>query len=1181
MRHHSLPAALATVLISATLAAGQSFQGGLRGAARDSSGGVLPGVAFTLTNEATGVSRSTVSNDVGEYAFAAVTPGAYTLNGTLQGFKTIERRGIVIGTQQFITLDLVMETGALAEEVVVTASSPLVETSNASSGAVLDKTVLETLPSQNRNAFLMSVAVPTVVTSGDASYNRMQDQGGASLVSLGGGAVRANNYLLDGVSFAALDNRPAMFPGIESLDEVKVQVHTYDAEMGRSGGGVFNATARSGSNQWHASGFLQNRPVWGMANGFFAERAGIPKSEDSKYWYGGGSVGGPIVRNRTFFWTATEDYRDQRATNGSLIFPTDRERHGDFSQTFDRNGNLVVIYDPLTTRPNPNGTGSIRDPFPNNVIPANRLSRTGQAIANLFPTPDTQRSGAAGNANFRRTALLKSKGYQATEKVEHKFNDRISLTGLYAYQYTSEPDSMYWDVNTFADSRNFTSVRPVHLVALNNTNILNPTTVVTLRYGYYHFEENTEAPSNGLDLASLGFPNTFTNAIVSPKMPTGLVDGQGEIGGGLFNRSFGDPASWLGTWTSSSLNGTVSKFVGKHTMKFGGDYRRIGVDAILAGQTAGDFFFDRQYTQGPNPLVALTSAGSGLASLLLGYPTADPACVSTIPVTTPRGVFVRYYAGHAEDDFGITSNFTLNYRLPYGYEAGMGEKDDHFTVAFDKTAVSPLAALAPLAGLDLHGGLRYAGQDGFPSTQGDPSTKKFAPRVGAVWSIDRATVLRSGYGTFWAPWNYPGPNTTNYGQIGYTAVTPYAVGTSLIPRTTATGVGALDDPFPNGLARPVGNSLGLLTGVGSNVDYNDQNRQSPRIQQWSVDLQRELPGGHTAVSVGYMGARGDHLGLGGSGDALVNINQLDPKFLSLGSALQEQVPNPFFGIAAAGAFSLSPTISRGQLLRPYPQFGNVIAHQVSEGRSMYHAFVAELTRRLSKGVGGRVSYTWSRLKDNQYAQSNFWSRLNSTSLPVNNYDLDAEYGYSLLDLPHRLALAPYAELPFGAGKPWLTSGAGAAILGGWTVAALGTFESGFPLNVTQQNINSGTLGGSQRPNLASGVDPNTPGDTIDRLDNYINPAAYAAAAPFTLGTAPRTDPRIRTPFRTNLDITFAKRVKINGPLTAQFRVELLNALNNVRFANGPEARVGNASFGRITSQGGLTRQTQLTFRVTW
>jgi hypothetical protein len=1156
---------------------GQSFQGGLRGAARDTTGGALPGVSLTLTNEATGVARTSTTNEVGEYAFAAVTPGDYTIVATLQGFKSFERKNITIGTQQFLTLDFTMETGNLTEQVVVTAGAPLVETSNASTGEVLSKTVLETLPSQNRNAFLMSVSVPTVVASGDAAYNRMQDQGGASAVSLGGGAVRANNYLLDGVSFAALDNRPAMFPGIESLQELKVQVHTYDAEMGRTGGGVFNATARSGSNDWHGSGFVQNRPVWGITNGFFAERAGLPKSEDTKYWLGGGSLGGPITKSRTFFWLSTEDYLDQRATSGLLIFPTDRERRGDFSQTLDRNGNLVVLYDPLTTRPNPNGSGFIRDPFPSNVIPRNRLSQAGLAIANLFPRPDVDRSGASGQANFVRTALLRSKGYQGSTKLEHKFTDRVSLTGLYSYQKTSEPDSMYWDVNQFADSRNFTSLRPVHLVALNNTILASETTAITLRYGYYHFEENNTAPSAGTDLASLGFPAAFVKSVVSSKMPSGLVDGMGEIGGGLFNRSFGDPATALRTWTSSSVNGTVSKFVGRHTLKLGADYRKIGLDALLSGQTSGDFFFDRQYTQGPNPLVAASNAGSGLADLLLGYPTADPASASTIPVATPLNVFVRYYAGYAQDDFRATSRLTLNYGLRYEYETGVHEQQDRFTVAFDRNITSPLAALT---GVNLKGGLRYAGQDGFPIYQGDPSTKKFAPRLGAAWSLNTTTVLRAGYGVFWAPWNYQSPSTVNYGQIGYTAVTPYNFGTSLIPRTTANGVGGLDDPFPGGAAQPVGNTLGLLTGVGTNIDFIDQNRQSPRIQQWSVDLQRELPDGRTAVTIGYMGARGDHLGLGGSSDGLVNINQLDPQYLALGTALQDQVPNPFFGVAQAGPFSQSPTIARGQLLRPFPQFGNVIARQVSAGRSMYHALVLELNRRVAKGIGGRVSYTWSRLKDNQFGQGNFWSRLNSGALPENSYDLDAEYAYSLLDLPHRLVFAPFAELPFGSGKPWLTRGIGSALLGGWTLAALGTLESGFPLNVTQQNNNTGSLGGTQRPNLTA-TDPNTSGDTRQRLDNYIDPAAYAGAAPFTFGNAPRTDPRIRTPFRSNWDITIAKRVPISGRFSGQLRVEMLNAFNQLRFASGPEARVGNPSFGRITAQGGLTRQTQLTFRLAW
>jgi hypothetical protein len=1161
-----------TIAVMAAESAAQSFQGGVRGAARDSSGGVLPGVALSLTNESTNVARFTVTNDVGEYAFPALTPATYTLTATLQGFKTFERRGVTIGTQTFLTLDFAMETGAVAEEVVVTGSPPLVETANASTGGDLDRATLDALPSQNRNGFLMAVELPTVVSSGDASYNRMQDQGGASSISLGGGAVRANNYLLDGVSFAALDNRPAMFPGLEALEDIKVQVHTYDAEMGRTGGGVFNATLRSGGNQWRGSGFVLNRPSWGIANGYFATLAGLPKPSGQYYWDGGGSVGGPIIKSRTFVWASTEDYRYNTTATGSLIFPTDLERQGNFSQTFDRNGNQVVIYDPLKTIPNPNGPGVIRVPFQGNIIPANRLSQVALAITKLLPEPDVQTSGASGVANYHRTASLLSKAYQTTTKVDHKLRDNTTISASYVYQNTAEPAAMYWDNNTFADPNQFVLSRIIKQVGLNSTVVVNNTTVVTARFGYYHYPEVSTAPSTGMNLGNAGFPASFIGDVSVPKMPSGLISGYGEIGGGMFNRTFGDPASSSNTWHSMSVNGTVSKLIGRHTIKVGGDYSKIGLDSITPGQTTGTYFFDSQYTQGPNPLVATSNSGNSFASFLLGYPSQNATTVSTLPIATPLDVFLRYYAAYAQDDFRVTPKLTLNLGLRYEYETGLQETNNRFTVAFDQTAINPLATLT---GLNLNGGLVYAGQNGAPTYQGDPSKTKFAPRAGVVWSLSDATVIRAGYGMFYAPWNYQSPNGVNYGQIGYTATTSYNPGTATVPQTTTSGIGGLDSPFPNGLLQPVGNTLGPLTGVGSNIDFVAQDRQSPRIQQWSIDLQRELPGHHAVVSVEYMGARGDHLGLGGSSDGLVNINQLDPKYLSLGPALNAQVPNPFFGIAQAGAFSLTPTIAAGQLLRPFPEFGNVIEHQLSAGQSMYHAIVLEANRRAGNGWGGRVSYTYSRLMDNQFAQTNFWSRNNAGGLPENNYNLDAEYATSLLDMPHRLVVAPFIELPFGEGKRWFSSGLGGRILGNWTAAALGSFESGFPLGITQLNNNTGSFGGGQRPNIASGVDPNTDGS----ITNYINVTAFSPALPFTFGNAPRTDRDIRTPFRINWDASLTKRVKVGGK-TAQVRADLLNVFNDVRFL-GPVTALGNASFGTITAQGGLPRSLQLTVRVGW
>src|SRR5438094_7300654 len=296
---------------------GQGFQGGLRGAVKD-AGGVVPGVEVTLTNEKTNISRTTTTNESGEYVFSNVEPGSYSVKATLSGYKTIDRKQIPIGTQQFITLDLTLEVGALEENIIVTGQSPVIETSNASQGTVLDSAALQALPAPGRNAFMIGTTVPTVIPTGDTQFNRQQDQTNASLLSLGGGPRRGNNYTLDGVPITDMRNRAVIIPNIESVEEVKVQVSTYDAEMGRTGGGVFNTLGKSGSNNWHGSALFQTRPIWAEQNNFFGQKAGIPKP-NNPYYLGGGGFGGPIVKNRTFFWFAAEDYHDVQTRSLSVI----------------------------------------------------------------------------------------------------------------------------------------------------------------------------------------------------------------------------------------------------------------------------------------------------------------------------------------------------------------------------------------------------------------------------------------------------------------------------------------------------------------------------------------------------------------------------------------------------------------------------------------------------------------------------------------------------------------------------------------------------------------------------------------------------------------------------------------------------------------------------------------------
>src|SRR6195256_4602723 len=319
----------------AASAGAQQFTGGVRGSVRDANG-VIPGAAVTLTNEATNISREVVTNEVGQYNFPAVPPGTYSLKSRLTGYKGFESKGLVVGTQQFITLDIMLDVGALEENITVTGQSPLIDTSNASTGGVLDRQALEALPAPGRNAFLIGVTVPSVMPTGDPQFNRQQDQSNASLLSLGGGGIRANNYMIDGVPITELVGRAVLNPTIEAVEEVKVQVHTYDAEMGRTGGGVFNVTAKSGTNNYHGSGFYQTRPVWGQALNYFdAQTPGKTKQNtglsDAYYRLYGGGVGGPIVKNRTFFWAATEGYRSGTTRGLAEVWPRINQRIGDFS----------------------------------------------------------------------------------------------------------------------------------------------------------------------------------------------------------------------------------------------------------------------------------------------------------------------------------------------------------------------------------------------------------------------------------------------------------------------------------------------------------------------------------------------------------------------------------------------------------------------------------------------------------------------------------------------------------------------------------------------------------------------------------------------------------------------------------------------------------------------------------
>ena len=1132
------------VLVFVAVAAdAQTYLGALRGAVRDSQG-VIPGAEVVLINEDTNAGRSAMTNEVGEYSFASVLPGPYTIRVSLPGFKTEERKGFRIGTQQSAVLDFMLEVGAISEQVTVTGDAPLIERASATQAASLDKEALQNLPIFGRNTFFAAISTPGVIQTGDPQFVRYQDQSGSSQLSLGGGPRRGNGYLIEGVSITDLTNRPTIAPSMEAVEELKIQTKTYEADMGHAAGGVFNTTARSGSNIWHGSALLVSKPGATTGTLFFAKRAGL-ENPPQYYYNWAGSLGGPVVRDKTFFWFSTDDYKQRSTRNNVLTLPTAAERAGDFSQTRNSSGQLITIYDPLTTR-TVNGV-IVRDPFPGNMIPANRLNPVARAMLAPLPVP------ASGKSFNGQATLDDGPQNQETLKVDQRWTDRWTTTGMYAHQHTKEPGSAFYGPHGSVPGDSGASLlfRTVDFFALNNIFVPSANTAVAVRYGVNRFQDfGGNFPA--FDAATLGLPASLVSAMTFNTFPQVSITGYGGtniLGNGGPSRT---------THLTHTGNASISHLTGSHTLKFGAEYRRIGASTRIFSTSAGTYNFTQAYTAA----TPTASGGDAFASFLLGYPATG-----SIVYATPAHYLIDYYAGFAQDEFRLSSKLTVNYGIRYEYEPGVREADNHITVGFDRDATFPVQ----VPGMTLKGGLMYAGENGYPTTQGK-ALNGWAPRGGFAWSLSDKDVIRGGYGFYWAPMQFSGVGETAMGRLGYTATTTYLSSTD----GNRTPANSLSNPFPSGITPPQGNSLGLATGAGGVIDFVDQSSQPGRVQQYSVDYTRELRGG-IAASVGYSGSRSDHMPVGGTVDATVNINQIDPSYLSLGSALLDLLPNPFFGNSAFGNLANSATITRGQLLRPFPQFTDVLAHRVTDARTRYHAMTLRIDKRIRNNWGVNANYTFSRLMDNQFGESNTYSQRNQSAL--DNYDVDREYGYSLLDVPHRFNVNGTFVVPFGEGHSWLKSGMSNVLLGGWSITAAARFQNGFPVSVWQSANNSGLLGSSQRPNVVPGVDLATSGSLEDRLNNWINAAAFTAAPAYTFGNAPRTFSNLRTPGQRNVDLSVQKSQHVAGK-TVSVRADVLNLFDNPLFTT-LQSQFGTSTFGQLTAVGGYARSVQFQARVGW
>ena len=1140
-------------LVSGVLCVAQTYYGGLRGTVTDPTGQAIAGGTVKLKNEATNVERSVVTNGGGEYVISSVDPASYTVTVMASGFKALVRTGVVVSTQEFLTLDFSVQLGSTTDAIQVTEVLPIVESSNASNGQVIDTQKLSDLPILGRNPFLFSKLNNNVAAVGDPRFNRFQDQSGSSQISIAGGPIRGNNYFIDNVPITDSMNRAVIIPSIEATQEVKVQANTYDAEMGRTGGGVFNTTLRSGSNELHGSLVGYTRQTDWLANGFFQNASGTPRSETPFYNYGG-SIGGPVIvpklyngRNKTFFWVTEEGYRQSSPFSDSYAVPTDLERKGDFSKSIGPDGNPLQVFDPVT-----------HQQYQGNVIPQTSLNPIGLAIAAVYPHPNLA-AASFGTNNYNGTDVLKDRADESIYKLDHQFFSWWRANVSYLHYASKEPGGNPLHTIAGTGGVDYLLYRKVDAVNWNNTFLPSPTMVVTVGYGFNRFPNNSLDSSAGFDQTTLGFPSSYVSQLQKKSFPVVNMTNFASLGGSNSGPS---------VFYSRSIVLGVSKYLGKHNLKSGFVFRSISVDFTDLSNGNGSFSFANDFVSPNDPLGK--KAKTDLLNLLTGYASTGSSVTQTIHLATN----VPYYAGYFQDDYRLTNKLTLNLGLRYEWEAGLSERSNHYAVGFDQNVTNPLQTTS---GVTTKGGIEFAGQNGYPTTCCDFSRKKFGPRIGAAYALNPKTTIRLGYGTFYAPSAF---TSSSAFAPGYSQATTYVYSND----GGKTPAGSLSNPYPGGILQPSGNANGYLTGVGSSVTTWSQNSKSPIVHQYSFDIQRELPA-QIGLQIGYVGSRSRHL-MPGNGMNTANINQLPDQYLALGLGATDQltalVNNPYFGRGGTGVIG-GQRVAYNQLLRPFPEFASVNLNDYT-AHAKYHALIVKAQKRFSHGLTFLSTYTWSKNEDSSWAASNFLNA--SKSAPQDVYNLGAEWSRSVVDLPHRLTTSATYDLPVGKNKLLpVNNSLLNFFVGNWSVNAITVIQTGFPLAISQNSNNNRAIGtGVQRPNIVAGVSACIGGSPEDHAgaipkSSYLNPAVFTTAPAYTFGNAPRTIGCL-SPGYENWDISVFKSFPVRERITFQFRAEALNAFNTPQF-RAPNTAVGNSNFGAITQQANFPRYLQLGGRISF
>jgi len=1132
---------LFTLLAAAGAVFAQDFRATLQGSVNDPQGAAVSGAAVMLRNTETAVERTATTNEAGLYVFQFLPPGPYALTVRATGFRTSQQTGITLNLSQTLREDVVLQLGDVAETVNVSASVAVVDADSTALGTAIRSEIKDNLPLKGRSSLFMFTLTPGVVNNRYGEDTRPNDTITNVLFSANGAPVAATDVFVDGAANTINVNRGVNIsqwvPAVDSIAEFKLEVGTVPAEYGRSGGSVTNIVIKSGTNQFHGTAydFLRNSVL--DANLFFARGQGRPLAAFAANTFGG-AIGGPILipktyngRNRSFWFLSHEGSREGNGLDRTNNTPTARMRNGDFSEV------PQAIFDPFSVATV--GGAPTRTPFAGNVIPASRIDPVARSVVRFFPEPNVAASAAQPWVrNFQLSAKWPRSYDMLVWKIDHQFSQRYNT--FFRMNWGKALLVFPHDFDGIAtDGRNVVN-RPHSGFSWGNTFLLTPRTTFDARVGYARAMERNRPWSEGFDLNSLGLPGSYSNLVQTRAFPIIRVAGfMGLAGSGYVE----DPGN---TYT---LQTNVSHQRGRHVIKTGADLRLLYGNFFRNLSPSGSFSFSNAWSNGPRADTPTANTGFPLASMMLGMPSGG-----SIDFNAGVSILNRYYGYFIQDDWRVNSKLTLNLGLRYEYEAPRTERYNRTTRGFDRAVQSPLR----VPDLPLRGGLLYAGTGGVPRGIYDPDRNNFAPRIGLAYSLTPKTIVRLGYALHYVP------VVGSVDPVGYSQTTPMVTSQDgITPRDR------LSNPFPGGLLAPVGNSQGLATLIGQNISFVDPSDRMPLLHTWNVNIQREIFS-KSLLQIGYVGSRGvrvtSEVSIGNN--VVENINQIDPALLSQGRRLLEVVPNPLFGFVTSGPFA-GRTVQRQQLLRPYPQYGNITRNLPAYGNTSYHSLQMKFEQRLWHGLSTLVSYTYSK-------------NLGDIGPVQNYYNRRVERSPAAFDVPQRLTTTASWDVPVGRGRKFgngmsrLTD----TVIGGWTLSTFNTFQAGFPLSFgTNQNTLFAAGSGAQRPNLIGNPWSGISGSINQRLDGYFNINAFAQPPDFTFGNVAPRAAWLRSPGMNNFNLTVTKQFAITERFKLNLRGSSFNLMNHAVFA-GPNTTFGAlGAFGRIFNQNNLNRQTEVVLKL--